>query len=158
MLETGEIQAFFSARAPKAFMEGSPKVARLFPDYEAVERDYHRRTGVFPIMHTVVARKALLAEYPRLARAIYDAFTAAKDAALDGYRKAKVEMNILTPVPWLTPLLSRNESQFQRDWWPYGVAANREVIETFTRYFHEQGLSSRRFRCEDIFAEELLNT
>ena len=158
MLETGEIDAFFSARAPKSFVEGSPKVARLFPDYEAVERDYHRRTGIFPIMHTVVARRELIAERPGLAQAIYDAFAAAKQVAMDRYRKGMVEMNIRSLVPWQTALLERNERAFGRDWWPYGVAANRAAIETFTRYFHEQGLADRRFSCEDVFATELLNT
>jgi 4,5-dihydroxyphthalate decarboxylase len=40
------------------------------------------------------------------------------------------------------------------DWWPYGVAANRHVLDTFLRYHHEQGLSPRRLAPEELFAPE----
>jgi 4,5-dihydroxyphthalate decarboxylase len=42
------------------------------------------------------------------------------------------------------------------DWWSYGLAANRHVLETFLRYHHEQGLSSRLLRPEELFAPETL--
>ena len=41
-----------------------------------------------------------------------------------------------------------------RDWWPYGVDANRKTLETFLRYHHEQGLSPKRMAAEDLFAPE----
>ena len=42
------------------------------------------------------------------------------------------------------------------DWWPYGFAANRAVLDTFLRYHHEQGLSKRRLAPDDLFAPETL--
>ena len=71
MLEAGEIDALISANVPKCVLSKSPKVARLFPDYIAVEREYYQRTGIFPIMHTVVIRRDLVAQHPDLARTIY---------------------------------------------------------------------------------------
>ena len=71
MLEAGEIDALISADNPKCILENSPKVGRLFPDYPAVEREYFSRTGIFPIMHTVVVRKDVLAGNPGLARTLY---------------------------------------------------------------------------------------
>lgn len=57
MLERGEIDALISAVALQCVLKGSPKVRRLFRDYQTVKRDYFRRTGIYPIMHTVVIRK-----------------------------------------------------------------------------------------------------
>ena len=44
------------------------------------------------------------------------------------------------------------------DWWPYGLAANKAVLDTFLRYHHEQGLSKRRFAAEELFAPETLES
>ncbi|MFI0779363.1 hypothetical protein [Streptomyces sp. NPDC021212] len=142
---------------PHAVLDGSPKVARLFPDYEAVERDYYRRTGIFPPMHIVAIRREL-AQQSGLARAVYDAFTEAKELAERKYLvgAAKQHMSVITP--WFSALFEENRRLLGDDWWPYGVGANRKAIDTFLRYHHEQGLSKRRLRCEDIFVPELLDT
>jgi hypothetical protein len=66
--------ALISADAPKAILEGSPKVGRPFEDYEAVERDYYRRTGIFPIMHSVVVTRGLADKHPVLVKAVYRGF------------------------------------------------------------------------------------
>ncbi|MBV8399194.1 MAG: hypothetical protein JOZ17_10695, partial [Acetobacteraceae bacterium] len=83
MLEAGEIDALISADVPRCVLEGSPKVGRLFEDYEAVERDYYRRTGIFPIMHTVVVTRELAERDPEVVKAIYKGFCDAKDAAAE---------------------------------------------------------------------------
>ena len=158
MLEAGEVDALISAVAPRCVLDGSQRVARLFPGYEAVERDYYRRTGIFPIMHAVVVRRELLAAHPGLARAIYRAFCDAKDAAMDQYRKARPEQHITSMIPWLTPLFDENRRLFPDDWWPYGVGANRVALDTYLRYHFEQGLSKRRLACEDLFVPDLLAT
>lgn len=158
MLEAGEIDALISADTPKCVLEKSPKVGRLFEDYEAVEREYYRRTGIFPIMHTVVVRREFAAEHPEVVEAVYRGFCDAKDAAIEQYAGGMTFMNVKTMIPWLSKLLDETRGLLGEDWWPYGVAANREAVDTFLRYFFEQGLSRRRLTCEDIFVPGLLDT
>jgi len=64
MLLSGEIDALISVDVPKEILAGDPRVRRLWVDYEQVERDYYRRTGIFPMMHVVAIRKDYLADHP----------------------------------------------------------------------------------------------
>ncbi len=125
MLDAGEIDALFSANVPQCVLDGSPDVARLFPDAELLEREYHRRTGIFPIMHVIVVRRDLLRERPGLAREIFRVFNEAKDTAAEYYRCNRRLYEVQTMVPWFNALVERNAEQFGDDWWPYGIAANR---------------------------------
>ena len=158
LLEDGAIDALISADVPKCVLEKSPNVTRLFPDYEAVERDYYRHTGIFPIMHTVVVKRELAAEHPDLIRAVYQGFCEAKDTARKQYEQGLIFNNMTTMVPWFSQLIEDDRALLGDDWWPYGMAANRKAVDTFLRYYYEQGLSKRHLTCEDIFVPELLAT
>lgn len=158
MLERGEIDALFSANVPSCVLDGSPNVTRLFPDFVPVERDYYRRTGIFPMMHAIVVRRDVLAANPGLGRALYDAFLAAKEDAADRYRRHRLLFEVPTMLPWANDLFERDVELLGADWWPYGIAANRTALDTYLRYHHEQGLSSRRWTIEEVFAEDLLDT
>jgi hypothetical protein len=158
MLEAGEIDALFTANVPQPFLDGSPNIGRLFPDHEPVERDYYRRTGIFPIMHAVVARRELLDAHPGLASAIYTAFLDAKEAGAERYRRFRRLYEAPVMLPWVNALVEKNDQLLGDDWWPYGVAANRTTLDTFLRYHHEQGLSTRRWAVDEIVAPDLLDT
>src|SRR5581483_2731351 len=84
MLEAGELDALLSLYIPASFQRGSPRVARLFPNFKEVEQDYYRRTRIFPIMHTVVVREDVYREHQWVARSIYRAFCEARDLAVNG--------------------------------------------------------------------------
>ncbi len=158
MLRAGEIDALISADAPRAFLEGSPKVGRLFGGHAEVERDYYRRTGIFPIMHTVVVTRELADEHPDVVRAVYDGFVDAKAAAQERYVGGMTFNNADLMLPWLTELIGEDRALLGDDWWPYGVGRNRAAIEAVLRYHHEQGLTKRRFAVEDVFFPGLLDT
>ncbi|MDI5964527.1 4,5-dihydroxyphthalate decarboxylase [Streptomyces sp. SL13] len=157
MLETGEIDALISVDVPQAVLNGSPKVARLFPDHVTVEREYYRRTGIFPMMHAVAIRKEL-AERPGLVRAVYRAFCEAKEIPARRYREGATKQHMAVMTPWFSALFAENRRLLGEDWWPYGVGANRGAVDTFLRYHHEQGLSERLLTSEDIFVRELLDS
>ncbi|MGV9801978.1 4,5-dihydroxyphthalate decarboxylase [Mycobacterium sp. NPDC003449] len=158
MLAAGEIDALISADVPRCVIDGSPGVARLFDDYQPVERGYYLRTGIFPIMHTVVIRRDLLERHPELAQTVYDAFCQAKDLVAQQYRDGRMLNHIDQMMPWISKLYDDNRGLFGDDWWPYGVAANRTALDAFLRWHFEQGLSARRMHCEDLFVKELLDT
>jgi 4,5-dihydroxyphthalate decarboxylase len=149
MLTAGEIDALVVYQPPSCFGKVR-EVARLFADPRAVEQDYFKRTGDFPIMHTVMVRKALLDGEPTLARRIFAAFSKAKAMAaadLQGAATAKIML------PWFA-----NEAQSTRelmgdDFWPYGLEPNRAGIDRLTRYAHEQHLTSRRLSVDELFLD-----
>ena len=158
LLEAGKIDALISADVPRCVLDGSPKVRRLFPDYEAVERDYYRRTGVFPIMHAVVVTRELAEREPDVVRAVYQAFCEAKAIMVEKLAQGMTFNSGAVMVPWLTGLLARNRELLGADWWPYGLAANRSAVDAVLRYHHEQGLTDRRFTAEEVFVPYLLDT
>ena len=158
MLEEGEIDALISADNPKCILEHSPKVGRLYPDYPVVEREYFRRTGIFPIMHTVVVRKDVLAAHPGLARTLYRAFCEAKLSAMQKYQHSHIFNNMNIMFPWFSRLIEDDLTLLGEDWWPYGIAANRKALETVLRYHFEQGITETLYTIEDLFAEEVLDT
>jgi 4,5-dihydroxyphthalate decarboxylase len=59
-------------------------------------------------------------------------------------------------LPWQIAEVEQVRSDMGDDWWPYGVEPNVQVLETFLRYHHEQGLSKRRAAVEELFAPECL--
>jgi hypothetical protein len=158
MLEAGEIDALISADNPKCILENSPNVTRLFPDYVTVEREYWKRTGIFPIMHTVVIRQDTLEQNPGIGQAVYQAFCDAKAAAIKKYDHGHIFNNMETMFPWFSHLIEEDKTLMGPDWWPYGIKANRKALDLMLRYQYEQGITSRLFQVEEIFVPELLNS
>ena len=154
MLAEGELDAFIGARRPAA-AGGAAPVGRLFPDFRRVERAYYERTGIFPIMHTVVVREELTRQHPWLARALYEAFVEAKRLA---YRRLADTAVLPYVLPWLVAELEETRALMGEDPFPYGVARNRRTIETLAGYSFRQGLAPRRLTAEELFCEELLDT
>ncbi|GHJ35511.1 4,5-dihydroxyphthalate decarboxylase [Streptomyces sp. TS71-3] len=157
MLESGAIDALISVDVPQALLDGSTRIARLFPDYETVERDYYRRTGIFPAMH-IIAVPRELATRTDLMTSIYRAFREAKEIAQQKYRHGALKQHMGVVTPWFSSHFEENRALLGEDWWPYGLGANRKVVDTFLRYHHEQGLSKRLLTSEDIIVPALLDT
>ena len=155
MLAEGEIDALVTARAPSTFYSEPDKVQRLFPDYVEMEKDYYRRTRIFPIMHTVVIRRDVYEKNPWVAQSLYKACVASKARAYELYNQTAAMPAML---PWSVAHVEEARREMGEDWWPYGLAANRQVLDTFLRYHHEQGLSRRRFAPDELFARETLES
>ena len=153
MLDSGEIDAFYTARMPDSFRQPGTRVRRLFPDYEQVERDYYAMTGIFPIMHTVVLRREVYERHRWIAQTLTQAFAAAQR---ETYERLYDTTALATMLPWAVAELERTRSLMGHDFWAYGLEANRPTLSTFLRYSHEQHLAGRRLEPEELFAPESL--
>jgi len=151
MLERGELDAILPA-LPASFRRGSPNVRRLFPDFRAAEEDYFRRTRIFPIMHVVVVKRQIYEKAPWVAQALYKAFVQARDLAI---RRLTTSPPLHATLPWLTDHLEATRRVMGDDYWSYGLAENRHVLETAARHASEQGLLATPIeRVDDLFAPE----
>ena len=82
-LARGDLDAVYAPHTPSSYAAGDGRVRRLFEDYPEIERDYFRKTGIFPIMHTIVIRSDVLERSPWVAQELTKACTKAKSLALD---------------------------------------------------------------------------
>lgn len=153
MLADGEIDALESPRMPSTLHTQPDKVKRLFENYVEVERAYYRKTELFPVMHTIAIRREVYERNPWIAMSLYKAFVQSQKIAYDElYESAALR----TMLPWMLAEIEEVRRDMGHDWWPYGYAPNRAVLDTFLRYHHEQGLSQRRLEPEALFAPESL--
>jgi len=155
MIAAGEIDALHTARAPSTFTSQPAAVKRLFGDFVEVEKAYYRKTKIFPIMHTLVIRRELYEANRWIAQSLFKAFVQAQRRTYD---HLNTTMANATMLPWQAAHVEEARRELGEDWWPYGVAPNRQVLDTFLRYHHEQGLSKRRLEVEELFAPETLES
>jgi len=148
MFLAGELDALASIYLPQIFLDGHPDIARLFPNYKEVEKDYYRQTKIFPIMHTVVVRNDILEQSPWVAASLFKAFVAAKDLAIEGLHDTDA---LRIGLPWLIDHIEETWEVFGKDFWAYGREANRPTLEAIGRYVFEQGLSPRVITADEIF-------
>lgn len=153
MMVAGELDAMVSPLPPSCFTTGQAKIARLFPDYRALEKAYWLKTRIHPIMHVAAIRRELVEAHPWLANNVFEAFDKAKKAVMPGLANFGA---VKATVPWLAAEVEETIALMGADYWPYGIERNVKSIETMARYSHEQGLSRRRLAVEDLFAAETL--
>ena len=153
LLLSGEVDALFHAATPAAFIDGDPRVKRLFPDFRSVEQAYFERTGIFPIMHVLAIRRSVAEAYPWLARAVFDAYSTAKSEA---YREKDRLAWATDMLPWYSQELDDTRRLMGRNFYPYGIEANRKALETLYRYSFDQGLARRLLTIEETFLPESL--
>jgi 4,5-dihydroxyphthalate decarboxylase len=147
MLEAGEIDAYFGARRPAAF-DSEHNVVRLFPDYRAREKDFYRRTGFHPIMHTLVIREDLFRENPWVPESLFKACRESKAWAMRQMRFSGAQRSML---PWLYDEIAEMDDLMGPDPWPYGLEANRKILQAFQSYLVEQHFLAAAKPVEELF-------
>ena len=152
MLLAGDLDGIISAREPKAFLVHDARIARLWPEYRAVEEAYYRETQIFPIMHAIVIKTETLERHPWIAMNLFQAFQEAKTNSL---RHLSESTTSRFPIAWSHHAAVEAQQLFGDDCWPYGIEPNRRTLEAFLQYSHEQGVTNRRLQVEDLFPKEL---
>ena len=147
MLDRGDLDALLGAGRPASFGV-SPHIQRLFPNYGDVEQEYYRRTGIYPIMHTLVLKDSLYQERPWVAQSMFKAAFEAKELAWSRLRSAGSPGSM---APWSLTDLEKVDAIFGKDPWPNGLEANRANLETLMSYLVDQGLMPRPVPLGDVF-------
>jgi 4,5-dihydroxyphthalate decarboxylase len=153
LLARGEIDAIYSPRAPVA--PGGTGLRRLFADPRRAEQDYYRASGIFPVMHVVVLQRRLYETNRWLAQSLTKAFVKSKILA---YADLQRTAALTVTLPWVREEYEATVELLGQDFWSYGLAPNRHVLETFIRYADEQGMISRRPAPAELFAPETLHS
>lgn len=152
MFEAGELDVLFANQIPSLFLNSSPSITRLFPNYRELEKDYFRRTGIFPIMHIVVIRNDVFAKAPWIAASLYRAFSAARNLAVEClYDSDALHLSL----PFLLDHVEEARQVFGPDFWPYGIEPNRPTWDALCRYVYDQGLAPRPLTADELFLSGL---
>ncbi len=148
LIESGEVDALFHAAEPRAYIEGHPKVGRLFPDYRSTEQAYFTKTGIFPIMHAVAIKRDIFKQHPWLVEAVFNAYSQAKELAYEYMAKAAWFNDSL---PWYGQEFEETRALMGDNYYSYGIEPNRKTLEALFRYSYQQGLCSRELTVEELF-------
>jgi len=157
MLDAGELDAALPQfrfwknsrdRSASGGGELTKNVRLLFRDQKAESIRYFKRTGMFPINHTVVIKDDILEKYPWVAMNLYEAFQKSKERS---YEKLEAKMREPTNYIFLDDLVREIRGVFGADPYPYGVRENEKILDTIAMYSYEQGLSPKKAKPDDLF-------
>lgn len=123
------------------------KVKPLFPDTIAEGKRFFKKHGFIPANHAYVIRGDIHRKYPWLAFNLYKAFLKAKEIAQEGVADA-----IPSGLIFGREYLAQTREIFGADPFPYGIRANRPMLESLVAYSVEQGLIPQKIKLEDLFA------
>jgi 4,5-dihydroxyphthalate decarboxylase len=153
MLASGEIDCAIIARPPTCFLKGDPNVVRLYPDYLEMEEDYYSRTKVWPIMHIIAMKKAILNDNPWVARSLVNAFQESKRRSLERLLDPAVSRY---PLAWLPTYARKMRDMFDGDPFPYGIEENRPTWEQMLLYTYQQGIAHRHATPDELFPKGVM--
>jgi 4,5-dihydroxyphthalate decarboxylase len=135
-----------------ADLENHPDITPLFPDSAAEALRYYKKTGIYPINHGMVVKRAVFEREPWVVINILKAFNQANDIA-DNERREHVAYHLetgLVPAEYRQPLATRIIK--------HGLKANRAVLETAAKYSNQQGLTPRVMMMDELFAPNALES
>ena len=128
------------------------KIKPLFPDRMSEGARFFNQHGFLPVNHAYIIRGDIYKNYPWVAFNLYAGFVKAKTLT-----REKLLERIPTALFFGPEYLAMTREMIGDDPFPYGIKANRAMLETIVGYSHEQGLTPRRMKVEELFAESTLD-
>jgi 4,5-dihydroxyphthalate decarboxylase len=152
LLAAGEIDAGITTGtwAPDV----RPDIDFLFPNYAELERDYFKRTGFFPIMHTLLIKNSVLEKDPWVAMSMYWAWQQSKNKCYEWLEWQRVHQTSL----WYRALWEEEQAAAGGDVYVWGFNKSRPEVDKLLEYCHRQGLTTRKFEPEEMFHPSTLQT
>jgi 4,5-dihydroxyphthalate decarboxylase len=135
----------------KADLSNHPDIRPLFPDADAEGARYYAKTGIYPINHGMVVKREIAERHPWVILNLLKAFERAREIA-DSRRLAHLDDHFATGA-----IPSSIRAALAKPMIKHGMVANRKILETAAQYSHEQGLTPRVLKLEEIFARSTLN-
>ena len=128
------------------------KVKPLFPDRIAEGARFFKKYGYIPANHAYIIHGDIYRKYPWVAFNLHTGFVKAKALAQE-----KLAERIPSALIFGREYLAMTKDIFGDDPFPYGLKANRPMLELIIEYSHEQGLISKKMKIEELFAESTLD-
>ena len=147
LLDEGRIDSIIGTSLPEAIRH-NPDIGRLFPNFVELEKDYYKRTGIYPIMHLIAIKREIYERYPFVASSLYDAFVESKKIAL-GKMFSSRALRYMTP--WLMRDIDEIHEVFNGEPWPYGIEPNRKTLQALMTYLVDQSLIAKPIPVDDLF-------
>ena len=140
MLASGELAAAIGIEA------SSPAIKPLIPNALEAGLAALRRNGHYPINHTVVIKDDLLAANPALAADVFSAFAEAKRRYVERLKTGNIDK------PTKEDEVHRRVMEITGDPLPYGIAANRRVLDELIGHAVTQGIIEKPVSVDELFA------
>jgi 4,5-dihydroxyphthalate decarboxylase len=153
MMAAGELDAVIHYLREQNLVDRStvdlhnhPDVKSLFPDPIAEGVRFYQKTGIFPINHGMVIRREIYEKHPWTVLNLLKAFEQANEIA-NRQRIEHAQYHV-----WAGAISQEAGKALSQAVVRHGIKANRKTLETAALYSHQQGLTPRLMKLEELFA------
>lgn len=153
MMASGELEAVLHYNLKPDMVNRStvdlrnhPAIKTLFPDPVAEGVRYYRETGIYPINHGMAIRREIVEKHPWVVLNIFKMFERANEIA-EAQRMEHVENHLNAGL-----ITAEVADALRVPLFRHGIKANQKVLETAAAYSHEQGLTPRLMKLDEVFA------
>jgi 4,5-dihydroxyphthalate decarboxylase len=128
------------------------KIKPLFPDRMAEGARFYKHHGFLPVNHAYIIRGDIYRKYPWVAFNLYTGFVKAK-----AFAREQLLERIPSALFFAPEYAAMTREMIGDDPFPYGINANKAMLDTIIAFSHEQGLTPRKMTVEELFVQSTLD-